>query len=159
MKVNILVVEHEGELLFQLGDLLFDELQAYYEFAEGTLSVFRNGELFDQTSAIYEVGTHASYMAFIGLYKVFSSARGHGEIAAARLQAGDEIVVEFRAPQNFDLGRHIRVMAGILGSVHGAFDEQQEWGVRDLQQRISEDLAQREQELKTVKVVRFRSQQ
>ena len=92
MKIKIVVVEKEGEKLFQYGNLLFDTLSAEEFFEKGSLTIMRNGEVFDQTSSIEYWGTHAACHCFLGLRKLFKGltwADAVGGLNPDMLQVGD----------------------------------------------------------------------
>src|SRR5262245_3386885 len=94
-RIEIDVVEHEGELLFKTEDLLFDQLETEYDFLEGELSIYRGGKLYDKTSHIFVIGTHAAHPAFCGL-----SQRGKRtglpefQLASQSFQAGDKLCLD-----------------------------------------------------------------
>lgn len=63
-KITVVVVEHEGEKLFQTGEIMFDKLEAAYEFIGGSLVIKRQDQVIAHTLSIYEYGTHASLPMF-----------------------------------------------------------------------------------------------
>jgi len=64
---TIEVVRHEGELLFQCGDVFLDVLESY-DFYYAEIIILRGGVVFDKGD-VHEIGTHAPVPVFGGLGK------------------------------------------------------------------------------------------
>lgn len=157
-RIEIIVVKHKDELLFQTGGVLFDSLWAFHEFADGQVSIYRNDKIFDKTDKIYEVGTHAAQMVFSGLTNLFSEQyRGiTTELNPEYFQEGDKLVLEIQMDPEWNLADQIRLMSGMNTAVHSAFAKKKEWNIGDLNQRVCAELAKKVPELQVAQIIRFR---
>ena len=119
-RISIAVVRHEGELLFEVDGVWFDLLEAFQEFEGGSLTVMRNGRVFDHTSNIVEYGTHAACTCFIGLDKsvraLAASALNPGDF-----QEGDALVLEVSATRPLKLVDLLRAYLGFTIATDEAF--------------------------------------
>lgn len=162
MKIEISVVEHEGERLFKVGEVLFDVLSAELEFAGGKLSVIRNGETFDTTEQIDWFGTHAACVGFYGLKNLFGSgnarARFTPSLIPASFRVGDVIVVEMPDVPCYDFGNKLRTFACALDAARKVFKEKPDGiGLGEFRNRMSDEMVSTVGEFIHAPIVRFRS--
>jgi hypothetical protein len=156
-RIEIRVVKHEGELLFQVGDLMFDVLHASPAFGGGELLVHRGGELYDKTRDIREVGTHASHWAFCGLKKCgkadwrFPAA----ELEAGEFEEGDILSLEIFVLPEWDLAKHIRMSSAEIAAAHHLFHEQKGGNLVELINRIQQE-ASANVSAREAPIIRFR---
>ena len=156
---EITVVNHEGELLFRTDDLLFDVLNASPEFGGGKLSVYRSGQLLDQTEHICEVGDLVPRYAFCGLKSSPDAGSQYSTrgIAANNFQEGDRLVLEIPTNGPWNLANHLRITSGLLNATRAAFDRKREWKLGDLRKAVNAEMEQNATALASVQIVRFRN--
>lgn len=105
-EIAIRVVKYNGEVFFNIGNVFFDLLSAEDQhFIDGQLTIMRKGKIFDQTTMITEVGTHAACLCFCGLERLFRGTYwGHAvnALSADQLKVGDRLILTISAPQEYD---------------------------------------------------------
>lgn len=155
--IEIAVEMLEGELLFRLGDLYFDSLNAD-PFEQGTLEVHRQGTFFDRTRSIDWYGTHGACVCFIGLLKI---GPGHSPYSAsnaltpAMFQAGDVLRVEAPALAGTDFVAYLRDLYRSYRSMMDVFQEQREMTIGELQERMASKLSEHPDRGQHDRVLRF----
>ncbi|HBB03343.1 TPA: hypothetical protein DCZ39_00295 [Patescibacteria group bacterium] len=125
MKTKIKVISHQGELLFQIGETLFDSLDVFdtstwkeLPIAEYSLTVFRDQKIWF-TSDIGEVGTHIAAMCFINIEQkklnLKDTEKGGNEVThfgglrANWFNLNDELVLEVPDAIAWDIAKKIRL--------------------------------------------------
>ncbi|MBU2036800.1 hypothetical protein KJ866_01150 [Patescibacteria group bacterium] len=103
-KVLFKVAEVKGKLMFKTGKLFLSNISAFDFFEGGRLSIYRNGELIDETEAI-EYETYAACVCFIGL-KGRNVSSG---ISCDGFQVGDSISVSFSCKRTFSIQKFLQV--------------------------------------------------
>lgn len=159
-RIEISVVEHEGEKLFKTGDLLFDQMSAEEEFEGGRLTIVRDGQTLDQTDSIRYYGTHAATTCFMGLGKLFPED-SPGTYAVASLipeqfEVGDTLVLEIN--QEGSYANHLRAMVAIETALIGALEENPD-GITlgELNDKLPGLVTEQTESTKGAEIVRFRS--
>lgn len=142
MKKEVLftITKLNGTQLFELDGLFFDKLVAYYLFDGGKLTVFRNDVLIDETSDIYEFGTHGACMCFIGMKNCYAT----NSISPDQFQIGDALRISFDCNRDFDFKeflkkefiKHVAIMNAFRKMPSGRMDEFQKLFVKEVGKTI-----------------------
>lgn len=160
-RIEIEVIERDGERLFMAPGVMFDRLEATYEYLGGKLSVYRDGELLEETRCIDEYGGHAPILCFQGLTKVLAGYRGvAAQVTAENFRVGDMLILEICLPldRDFDFAAFIREWAWS----HAAHIRSTPVGetilVQELCTRVKKEMSRTADEFLRGPVVRFNIQ-
>lgn len=159
-RIEISVVEHDGEKFFKTGDLLFDQMSAEEEFEGGKLTITRDSQILDQTEEIRYYGTHAATTCFMGLRKLFPD-ESPGAYAVASLvpeqfEVGDTLVLEIN--QEGSYANHLRAMVALEAALIGALEENPD-GITlgELNNKLPSLVTEQAKSTTGAEIVRFRS--
>ena len=161
-QVNIKVIKHRGEQLFEAEGVRFDSLDAFDEFMGGVLRIYRDGKLHDQTADIDWYGTHGACNCFQGFSKPFegdtSPRYAISGVGPEDFKVGDELVLEYDVPldQSFDFATFLRVRAGLLSALIHSFDDKKELSMKELGEQFGARAGSAVRKKLTARVVRFR---
>ena len=159
-RVEIEIIEREGEKLFQTDGVIFDLLDATQEYCDGVLSIYRDGELFDQTDRIEWYGTHGASPCFIGLKKALPNHYwATSGASASDFEVGDKLVLEMclSLDQNFDFAAYIRLNACGITALHQALPVGETVSMEELDKRMSKEMQGSVERFAADPIVRFRS--
>ena len=109
--IVIEVVQYEEIKLFQAEGIMFDKLEAFSDFAGGSLAIMRGEEVIRKTKQIALYGTHGRCHQFIW------DGGSNPAVWSRRYQVGDKLTLEFDTLEKFDLVLRIKELYQI-GAAH-----------------------------------------
>jgi len=92
------LIFHAKEDCFKIGEVEVDRVEGFDQYEGGRLTIFRNGEVFDQTNFIGTVGMKDGGTSFSGLDELFHDDDAKRNVAAyifpKNVRKGDLVILE-----------------------------------------------------------------
>ena len=133
---DLRIVDVDGELFFNIGELFFDRLEAYELFEGGKLVIKRNNEVIDETTDIANWGTHCSCTCFIGL----KTSTAVNAVSADKFQVNDVLSLFFSCEEDFDFCSFLKNWYLDRKALINAFRKKPKTTVGELQKDFSKEL-------------------
>lgn len=150
MKIDIAIVEHEGQLWFELDGVKFDMLYADYEFDQKKeVQVVRGGKVIAKAWVMVS----RDDMIFSD-YGAKSKIRLQGNaLNPEDFYVGDHLVVEVL--DGFDLLDALRRSSWLLEGMINTVSVGEEVSIAEMQERMSPELKRTQQAAAASQVIRF----
>lgn len=150
MKIEITLVEHEGQLWFQLADVKFDTLEAIWELHYRTLEVWRVGEVI----AAARISDARGDVVFRSYHEDSQIQLNGSALHAEDFKVGDRVVLD--VPDGFDLLNDLRKSAWFLQGMIASVPIGKEMPADEMMSRVIPELIRTADAAHGAQVLRFR---